>query len=60
MPGTTVHCFYAAKMGEKYLDRYFRHFQNPVIHRHDMQHEELLLRYPQRWAEEVRRSCLEG
>lgn len=60
VPGTTVHCFYVAKMGEKYLDRYFRHFQNPVIHRHDMQHEELLLRYPQRWAEEVRRSCLEG
>lgn len=57
MPGTTVHCFYAARMGEKYLARYRQHFQDPDIRRHDMQHEELLMRYPQEWAAEVRRCC---
>ena len=28
VPGTTVHIFYAAKMGRKYLARYRRHFKN--------------------------------
>ena len=55
--GTTVHIFYAVKMGEKYLERYHRHFENPDIRRHDMQHEELLLCYPDRWAEEVKKCC---
>jgi len=56
--GTTVHCFYAAKMGEKYLHRYQRYFRNPVIHRFDMEHEELLVLHPERWAEEVKEVCL--
>lgn len=54
VPGTTVHCFYASKMGTQYLERYSRHFKNPVIHCHDLQHEELLVCYPQKWTEEVR------
>lgn len=58
--GTTVHCFYAAKMGEKYLDRYRRHFREPVIHRHEMEHEELLVCHPEAWAREVRWSCCAG
>ena len=58
VPGTTVHCFYAAKMGEKYLHRYQRYFRNPVIHRFDMEHEELLVLHPERWAEEVKEVCL--
>lgn len=53
--GTTVHVFYAKKMGEMYLERYHKHFENPDICEHDLQHEELLLSYPQKWAEEVKR-----
>ena len=53
VPGTTVHCFYAAKMGTQYLGRYRKHFKDPVIHQFDMEHEELLVLYPERWTEEV-------
>lgn len=55
--GTTVHIFYAVKMGEKYFERYHRHFENPDIRRHDLQHEELLICFPEQWAEEVRKCC---
>lgn len=57
VPGTTVHCFYAAKMGEQYLERYRKHFKDPVIHRHEGNHEELLFCYPEEWAEAVCRCC---
>lgn len=57
VPGTTVHCFYAAKMGEEYLRRYQKHFVNPVIHNFDMEHEELLMLYPEQWIEEVKYCC---
>lgn len=33
-------------MGEKYRERYERHFAQPVIHEQDMQHEELLACHP--------------
>lgn len=56
-PGTKVHCFYAVKMGEKYEKRYMKHFASPDIRRHDMRHEELLICYPLRWAEEVKSCC---
>ena len=46
VPGTTVHIFYAAKMGKQYLERYKKHFKAPDIRRHDLQHEELLVCYP--------------
>lgn len=52
--GTTVHCFYAKKMGEQYLERYRKHFNNPVIHEFDMTHEELLVIHPKRWANEIK------
>lgn len=58
VPGTTVHCFYAEKMGEEYLHRYQKHFVNPVIHNFDMEHEELLVLHPQQWAEKVKEVCL--
>ena len=58
IPGTTVHCFYAARMGEEYLARYQKHFKDPVIHRFDMEHEELLVLHPQRWAMAIREICL--
>ena len=58
VPGTTIHCFFAAKMGEEYLRRYRQHFQDPDIRRHEMQHEELLICYPERWAEEIRSCCI--
>lgn len=41
-PGTTIHVFYAEKMGKKYLARYRKHFRDPVIYPQDLQHEELL------------------
>lgn len=56
-PGTTVHIFYAVKMGEQYLARYEQHFKDADIRRHEMQHEELLMCHPQEWAAEVRRCC---
>ena len=55
--GTTIHIFYAVKMGEIYLERYHKHFKNPDIRRHDMQHEELLICYPEQWVEEVKKCC---
>jgi pimeloyl-ACP methyl ester carboxylesterase len=57
VPGTTIHIFYATKMGEKYEQRYRQHFKNPDIRRHDLQHEELLVCQPENWATEVRRCC---
>lgn len=53
-PGTTVHCFYAAKMGGQYLDRYKKHFKNPTIHHFCLKHEELLVCYPELWAMEIK------
>ena len=59
VPGTEIHIFYALKMGEKYHARYAQHFAHPVIHRQDMQHEELLACYPEQWAQLVK-SIVEG
>lgn len=55
--GTTVHCFYAVKMGEQYEARYRRHFRAPDIRRYDLRHEELLVHYPESWAAEVCACC---
>ena len=57
MPDTIVHIFYAVKMGDKYLERYNKHFKTPDIRRHNMQHEELLICYPSRWVNEVKKCC---
>ena len=54
VPGTQIHIFYALKMGEKYRERYERHFAQPVIHEQDMQHEELLACHPEEWAQLVK------
>ncbi len=54
VPGTEIHIFYALKMGEKYRSRYLRHFAHPVIHEQNLQHEELLACYPEKWAQLVR------
>lgn len=56
-PGTTVHIFYALKMGQQYEALYRRHFQAPDIRRYDLQHEELLVCRPRQWAEEVLDCC---
>lgn len=58
VPSTTVHCFYSAKMGEEYLRRYRKCFADPVIHPFDMEHEELLVLHPERWAEKVKEIVL--
>ena len=55
--GLTVHCFYAQKMGKKYLERYKKHFKSPDIRKHCLKHEELLACYPKLWSEEVARCC---
>ena len=56
VPGTTIHVFYALKMGEKYRERYLKYFKDPDIIEFDLRHEELLL-YPERWAREVAKAC---
>ncbi|MCD7724230.1 MAG: alpha/beta hydrolase [Clostridiales bacterium] len=55
--GTVIHCFYATKMGEQYEARYRQHFADPDILHHDLQHEELLACYPQKWVCEVGSCC---
>lgn len=58
VPGTTIHVFYAKKMGNKYLTRYKKHFEKPDIIEFDLQHEELLLD-AERFVAEVTRVCME-
>lgn len=60
IPGTEIHIFYALKMGEKHRARYLQHFARPVIHELDLQHEELLVRFPERWAALVREIITKG
>lgn len=55
--GTTVHCFYVVIMGEKYEKRYLKRFKSLDIRRHDLHHEELLMRYPDKWIREVVCCC---
>jgi hypothetical protein len=55
--GSTVHIFYAVKMGEEYEKRYLQHFKNPDLRRHDLQHEELLVCYPEKWVQEICSCC---
>ena len=57
--GTVIHVFYAEKMGEKYLERYRRHFLEPDIRTFPLRHEELLACRPGQWASEVL-GCLSG
>ncbi|SDQ18649.1 hypothetical protein SAMN05216392_0870 [Streptococcus equinus] len=52
-----VHIFYAEKMGKKYLKRYQEHFKNPIIHRQNYRHEELLVSYPEKWYQSVMAIC---
>lgn len=56
VPGTTIHVFYALKMGEKYRQRYLKYFADPDICEYDLQHEELLLD-AERWVEAVAQVC---
>ncbi len=37
---TKVHFIYANKMGEKYLKRYKKYFNDPDMREYDMQHEQ--------------------
>lgn len=49
--GTTVHIIYAKQMGEKYYQRYLKHFRDPDIHEFDMKHEVWL--YDDKWHQPV-------
>lgn len=53
--GTNIHCLYAAKMGELYLNRYKQHFKNPDIIEHNLEHEELLACKPKEWVEVIKK-----
>ncbi len=55
--GTTIHVFYALKMGEKYFDRYEQHFYDADIVARDYGHEELVMNYPEQWAQDIKRCC---
>lgn len=41
--GTVVHVIYAKQMGEKYCERYHKHFKNPDICEFDTKHEAWLI-----------------
>ena len=56
VPETTIHVFYATKMGRKYEKRYCTYFKNPDIRRHNMQHEELFCCHSAEWVEEVKKA----
>lgn len=59
--GTTVHIIYAKQMGEKYYQRYIKHFHDPDIHEFDMKHEVWL--YDDKWHQPVLDwvcRCMEG
>lgn len=56
VPDTTIHVFYAKKMGAKYLHRYLKYFAAPDICEYDLQHEELLLD-SKRWTDEICKVC---
>ena len=56
-PGTEIHILYALKMGEKYRARYQKHFKRPVLHELDLQHEELLAVYPDKWVKLITEIC---
>lgn len=53
-----IHVFYAKKMGEKYLQRYHTYFKNPIIHEHDMRHEEFFGIHSEEWCALVEKICI--
>lgn len=42
VPETTIHVFYAKKMGDKYLKRYLEYFADPDICEFDLRHDLML------------------
>lgn len=60
VPRTKIHCFYAKKMGDKYLERYKSHFLDPHIVTSDLMHEELLLCKPREWVMNIKECVLEN
>lgn len=44
-------------MGAEYEKWYRQHFQSSDIRRHELQHEELLIRYSKEWVEEIVSCC---
>lgn len=56
--GTKVHCLYASKMGKEYLNRYYKHFKNPDIIVHDLEHEELLACNPKEWVNVIKKCVI--
>lgn len=44
-------------MGDKYFERYEKHFPDADIMSRDLGHEELLMKYPEQWAQDIKRCC---
>ncbi len=57
--GTTIHIFYALKMGEQYRKRYLTFFQDPDIREQNMNHETFFFCYPLEWSNEIK-NCVFG
>ncbi|MCR5545134.1 MAG: alpha/beta hydrolase [Lachnospiraceae bacterium] len=55
--GTTIHVFYATKMGKEYEKKYLKHFKKPDICRQNYEHEEFFFVHPKEWYGEVKRVC---
>ena len=58
VPGTRVHILFASKMGDKYLERYEQHFNNPDIIRNDYGLEEMLFFHQEEWLETLN-ACID-
>ena len=56
-PNSTIHVFYALKMGEQYRQRYLTFFKDPDIREQNMNHETFFFCYPEPWSKEVK-SCV--
>ncbi len=56
---TTIHIFYALKMGEQYRKRYLTFFQDPDIREQNMNHETFFFCYPLEWSNEIK-NCVFG
>ena len=52
--GTEIHIFMRLKWEKSIVPAICGILQKPIIHEQDLQHEELLVRYPEKWAELVK------
>ncbi len=58
--GGSIHIDHAilGSGGRSRTARYQQHFYSPILHEQDLQHEELLVSYPEHWGNLMRDICL--